>query len=497
MPRDRREGALLNFDELFSPDGLLQAVLAIKRKRTDLWDVLMSRHHPRVKVPCGVDHVPFSAFYSEESEKSRNRRAKLLKRLSRDALQGRFVFLPFSEIDKPKGTLRPKLLPDVSPLSGETRSISVCCARDAIVQHILLEQLKSDLESCLSDCCYGYRTGRSASTAVRRIRRLISKGWTFAYESDIRKFFDRVPHAPLLAITKSSLPHWDKRAHRLLREFITSRRIESSNFDSQGRLKTGVNWLEAAQKRKQGLPQGGALSGFLTNLYLRSFDQAMTKPELRMFRYADDFIILSRSQKALESAVIEAQTHLEQLGLELHPDKSRFVDLSQGVALDFLGYRLRLIQHKVTTRIKPETLKRRYYSLLELFYEARRIKLCPKTLHKRLLFKVFGLDFDSWFSQDPTASEKLKELGLSVAPSRSWMRYFKLIDSFGQLRELDIWVKKSFQRHNRLMRRTSHQKACEFCNDPNLKLPWFDYCTVFRNIKREAEKHKKEVAKSV
>lgn len=476
----------MSFETEFSPIGIAKAIREIQDRRTDTWDRLFGRSQPRIRVPPGIDRVPFSAFLTQKDKKLEARRDQLIERLSVAVLSGNYRFQPFYERLKDKGAVKPRMSLAIGPSDSKKRTLSICAVRDAIVQHITLKLLKASLEETLSPCCYGYRTGRSASLAVKRIRTLMRKGWIFAYESDIRKFFDRVPHERLIEILRERLPEWDPRAMNVLVQFVKSKYIKADNFDSKGRLPKGVRWREIAEKRTQGLPQGGALSGFLTNLYLAKFDEEFqNNPSVRMFRYADDFVILGRDEAAVKAAKVLAENSLIHSGLELHPDKSHFLKLKKQ-PLDFLGYRLRMAGNgEIATKIKPETLKRRYYLLLGLFIKAREKDVCPFVLAHRLSCKSLGLEFDLLFPDQDEAEKKLRALGLQQAPSRSWLRYFRLINSTGQLRELDIWVKKKLVAHRRLVRET-HSSKCELCKTNGLPLRTVSYCDVFYYLKQSS-----------
>jgi RNA-directed DNA polymerase len=87
-----------------------------------------------------------------------------------------------------------------------------------------------------------------------------------------------------------------------------------------------------------GTPQGAVISPLLSNIYLDPLDQLLARQGYELVRYADDFIILSRSQEEAERALAEVRKWTAEAGLALHPEKTRIVDATQKGGFDFLGY---------------------------------------------------------------------------------------------------------------------------------------------------------------
>ena len=91
---------------------------------------------------------------------------------------------------------------------------------------------------------------------------------------------------------------------------------------------------------EKGVPQGAVLSPLLSNLYLNELDHRMADLGYEMVRYADDFVILCRSQERAEAALEEVKRFVDEAGLTLHPEKTHIVD-SREKSFDFLGYSFR------------------------------------------------------------------------------------------------------------------------------------------------------------
>jgi RNA-directed DNA polymerase len=139
-------------------------------------------------------------------------------------------------------------------------------------------------------------------------------------DSDLKGYFDSIPHERLLAEVGRKIA--DQRVLDLVAAY----------------LKAGV--LDGLQEwtPEQGTPQGAVISPLLANLYLDEFDHTLAQKGYQLVRYADDFVILCRSQAEAERALAEVRQLVEARALTLHPSKTRLVDASQPGGFDFLGY---------------------------------------------------------------------------------------------------------------------------------------------------------------
>lgn len=422
---------MTDFFTAYSPAGLGQTIAQLKAKRTDVFDVIFSDKAPRIRVPSGIDRVPFTS-YTENSKEA----AKRISGISEKVRSGNYRFDPFCELAIPKD-------------NGEDRILSVCSAKDAIVQHIALQQLEACLGHEMSPCCYGYRPGRSANQAVGLIRKLLRQGFVHIFESDLQKFFDTVPQEGMIQKVNQALAAQPVQFRQLIRSFIKARKVPPSNQSKRCCLKPGLTWKTGSLPRTEGLPQGGALSGFLTNLYLTEFDRAFeNKRHLRLVRYADDFVILCKTASGRDRARRQTKKLLETLGLKLHPDKTKSFD-ARHESIDFVGFRLQLQQsgHILRARIRPKTMRKRYQKLAEVIAGARHGNWCPCRLASRLNNKVFGLHKPSLTEEQLTKAAA--HLTSGIRGSRSWLQFFLQINSNGQLRQLDSWLRRQFWTYRR------------------------------------------------
>ena len=197
--------------------------------------------------------------------------------------------------------------------SGEgMRVLSIPCVVDRIAQRATAAVLSAALEPQFSDASFGYRPGRSVGQAVARVDALRRQGFTWVVDADIKAFFDTVPHAPLCA------------------------RLEAGGIDPQ--LVDLIElWLEGFSAEGTGLAQGSPISPALANLHLDALDDSFgPRGAVRIVRFADDFVLLTRCRPGAEAALVKAQERLAAGGLRLNLAKTRIVPYDQ--ALRFLGH---------------------------------------------------------------------------------------------------------------------------------------------------------------
>lgn len=206
------------------------------------------------------------------------------------------------------------------PGSTEQRPLGIPAIRDRVVQTALRQVLEPIWEAGFAEQSYGFRPGRGCLDALHRVEELLKAGYTFVVDADLKSYFDTIPHERLLADVGHRVA--DQRVLDLVTAY----------------LKAGV--LDGLQEwtPEEGTPQGAVISPLLANLYLNEFDHAMAQTGYQLIRYADDFVILCRSQAEAERALAEVRQLVEARGLTLHPSKTRLVDASQAGGFDFLGY---------------------------------------------------------------------------------------------------------------------------------------------------------------
>ena len=211
------------------------------------------------------------------------------------------------EIDKPGTTAK--------------RPLGIPTVLDRVCQQALVQVLEPVFEPTFAATSFGYRPGRSAHMAMRRIWSQLQAGGVWIVDADLEDFFGSLPHEGLIDRVAERVA--DGKVLGLIRSMLTA-----------GVLRDGM-----VERTIAGTPQGGVASPLLSNIYLNVFDQAMAQAGVSLTRYADDWVAIARSRSEAERALASARTALEgELGLRLHPEKTRIVHISQG--FEFLGYKI-------------------------------------------------------------------------------------------------------------------------------------------------------------
>jgi group II intron reverse transcriptase/maturase len=186
--------------------------------------------------------------------------------------------------------------------------------------------LEPIFEADFLPCSYGFRPKRSATMALETLRKAGSKGGHHVLDADIRDYFGSIDHDKLMKLVAGRIS--DRRMLKLLRQWLEA-----------GVMEDGV-----VRNTTSGTPQGGVISPLLSNIYLHVLDVLWTRhsaPLGTLVRYADDFVVMCRTKKQCEQAEERVRMILERLGLELHPEKTRRVELYDGKeGFDFLGCHL-------------------------------------------------------------------------------------------------------------------------------------------------------------
>jgi RNA-directed DNA polymerase len=249
---------------------------------------------------AGVDHQTI-AMYEQRLEQQTEYLARTLREGSYQPAAVRREWIP-------------------KPGSREKRPLGIPTVRDRVVEKAMQATLEPIFEREFAEQSYGFRPGRGCKDALRRVDQLLKEGQTWVVDADLKSYFDTIPHEPLLKRIEEKVA--DGRVLELIRKYL-----------EQGVLENMREWQPEA-----GTPQGAVISPLLSNIYLDPLDQLMAASEIEMIRYADDFVLLCRSEAEAQRALVLVQQWTATAGLMLHPEKTRIVDATQPGGFEFLGY---------------------------------------------------------------------------------------------------------------------------------------------------------------
>jgi RNA-directed DNA polymerase len=274
----------------------------------------------RNKGAAGVDGQSIERFAAQAE--------RYLRELHDSLKDGSYRPSPIKRVEIPKG-------------DGRTRPLGIPTVKDRIVQTALKMTIEPIFEAQFRPGSYGFRPGRGCKDALREVDRLLKAGFTWVVDADLQGYFDSIPPDRLMALVEHSIS--DGRVLALIEGFLR-----------QDIMTAMACWQPAA-----GTPQGAVVSPLLANLYLHPLDLLMEQSGRRMVRYADDFVILCRSEDEARAALRQVAAWVTANGLTLHSDKTRVGDCRQpGQGFEFLGYRFeagrRLVRKKSLQALKDK-----------------------------------------------------------------------------------------------------------------------------------------------
>ena len=242
---------------------------------------------------------------NETIPKFRRRARANLNQLRESVANSTYQPSPYQQVLIPKG-------------GGESREIGVPTVRDRIVGQALLNVLQPLLDEVFSPASFAYRPHLSYINAVDKVAGWRDLGYTWVLDADISRYFNSINRQRLL---------------QELRKYIDNSGILCL---IKALISAGVSTPEGMVHRDRGIPQGSVISPLLANLYLHEFDCKFSASEIRLVRYADDFVILARTRDRIVAALSEVRHYLAEIGLELHPKKTQITTFNRGFR--FLGH---------------------------------------------------------------------------------------------------------------------------------------------------------------
>ena len=322
------------------------------------------------KGVAGIDQMPtgeFAPWFSKHGD-------ALIKQL----LKGDYTPESVNQVEIPKH-------------SGGKRKLGIPTVTDRIIQQAISQVLSPIYEPMFSDHSYGFRPKRNAHQALRRAGDYVKEGRLWVVDMDLKSFFDEVNHDKLMY--KLSRTIQDKVLLSLIRKYLRS-----------GILIGGLR-----QQREKGTPQGSPLSPLLSNIVLDDLDKELEKRGHSFVRYADDFSIFVRSQKASERVKGSIGRFItETLKLKVNEDKSVVCECHQ---TKLLGYTI---------------------------YRDGNLGVARESL-ERLKFKIRGI---TKRNRGRSFEKIISELRPVL---RGWLQYYRLAKSNRIMQNLDAWIRRKLR----------------------------------------------------
>ncbi len=284
------------------------------------------------------------------------------------------------------GPARQKSIPKPD---GGARLLGIPNVIDRVLQQAILIVLTPLFDPDFSASSYGFRPKRSASGAIKQIQATIRQGYRHCVDMDLSKFFDRVQHDVLLSQVSRRVR--DKRLLKLIGRY----------------LRAGVMVDGLLQPSSEGTMQGGPLSPFLANIMLDDFDKELERRGHPFVRYADDFLVFTKTEVAAKRVFASVERYLtRKLKLVVNRQKSR---VCRTAGVEFLGFELHGYGGQI--RVSEKNLKK--------FKERSR----------EILNRNRGISM----------TRRLKELRQYL---RGWMGYFAIEQRKSLSRKLDKWLRR-------------------------------------------------------
>ena len=230
--------------------------------------------------------------------------------------------------------VRRKMIPKPGQ-PGKQRPLGIPTVYDRVCQQALLNRLEVIFEPVFDDANFGYRKGRSPKDALRKLWKELQSGNEWIVDADLKDFFGSVDHAKLMTLINQRVS--DGRVLRLIEKI----------------LKAGCYAQGEKLPTEQGTPQGGVISPLLSNILLTPFDREMRRKGYRLTRWADDWVVTCRTRAEARAALQAAQRILGKLGVVLHTEKTRIVNVRYGI--EFLGYKIKQGSHRL--QVRPDKIR--------------------------------------------------------------------------------------------------------------------------------------------
>ena len=334
----------------------------------------LNRAYKRVKANKGAPGIDGMTVEQAGAYLRENQQA-IIGRIYR----GKYTPDPVRRVEIPK--------PD-----GGVRGLGIPTVKDRIFQQSIAQQLMPIYEPQFAEGSFGYRPGRSAKDAIMKVKEYAEEGYRYAVSLDLSRYFDTLNHEILLNVLRRTVK--DERVIQWIKRY----------------LKSGVMENGVVMETEEGAPQGGNLSPLLANIYLNEFDQEFQRRGVPCVRYADDIVLLAKSERAAKRLLETSTAYLEgALKLKVNREKSRAVSVYAIRNFKFLGFALGRNGRGIYIRVHPKSWKK-FKSRLKALSSRRRCQSIKPSLEK---IKVY---------------------------TRGWLNYYGIADMKNNIDDINGWL---------------------------------------------------------
>ena len=295
---------------------------------------------------------------------------------------------------------------------GKFRPLGIPTIYDRVCQQALLNRIEPIFEPVFDEASFGYRRGRSAKDALRKIWREVEQGYEWVVDADLKDFFGSAVHDKLMVLLNQRIA--DGRVLTLLES------IMKAGYFEDGRV----------HQTQRGVPQGGVISPLLSNVLLTPFDREMRRKGYRLTRFADDWVVTCRTRADAQAALRFATQVLEKLGVVLHEGKTRIVHVRHG--FEFLGYKIKRGSRPLRLSARQIKSRTRQGSLYA-YPRQKSLDHFKEQIRKRTRRKA-----------PISTAQLINEINPII---RGWGNYYKKAHVRKLFHQLDGWVRRRIWSH--------------------------------------------------